>query len=230
MQRAVTLAGGLLALFLLPAAAPTATPEWIDRKAPTEHPAVAEALKSAVGMPQVPESVIRRIGPVLYSDNQLTPGESDLILELLDNKTTKVRITTAAGESFDVPPLSTAARDMLSLHDIPDLQVLWLAGPKEMKSLVDVTILNPRVVPQMELFFGNNLFTSWSTAQRIKDQSYFTRTLNAAVSQFRLAGPETERRGRALLYGAMIRVDRANRGVIPDNLYMYLRPAPANPT
>jgi hypothetical protein len=90
--------------------------------------------------------------------------------------------------------------------------------------------LNPRVVPQIEHFFGNNLFTSWRTAQRLNDQAYFTRTLNAAVSQFRLAGPETERRGRALLYGAMIRVDRANRGAIPDNLYAHLRPAPANPT
>ncbi len=220
----ITLLSCALAL-LLPAAAPAPTPEWIDRKAPVEDARVAAALKSAVAMPSVPESVMRQVGPMLYADNALTPGESDLILELLDNRTTKVRITSAGGESFDLPPLSAPARDFLSLHDIPDLKVLWLTGAPQMKSLVDVTILNPHVAPQMETFFGSNLFSSWQLAKRYRDNAYLTRTLNAAVGQFRLSGPDTERRGRVLLYGAMVKIDRANGGAIPDNLYAHLRPA-----
>ncbi|MNC99591.1 hypothetical protein D3C83_179290 [compost metagenome] len=80
----------------------------------------------------------------------------------------------------------------------------------------------------METFFGSNLLSSWQLARRYRDNAYLTRTINAAVGQFRLSGPDTERRGRALLYGAMIKLDRANNGAIPDNLYVHLRPA--NPT
>src|SRR5688572_10093455 len=96
----ITLLSCALGLLLLPAAAPAPAPEWIDRKAPVEDARVAAALKTAMALPSVPESVIRQVGPMLYADNALTPGESDLILELLDNRTTKVRITSG-NESFD---------------------------------------------------------------------------------------------------------------------------------
>jgi hypothetical protein len=230
MERAYSriLIGGIAAVLL--AAAAERPPAWIDRKVTVDDPAVAAALKTATALPAVPERVARTIGPMLYADNSLTANESDLILELLDNRATQVRITTRAGESFDVPPLSAPARDFISLHDIPNLTPLWLAGPKEMKALVDVTVLNPHVVGQMEDFFGNQLIVSWRTAEHVRDRSYLTRTIRAAVGQFRLAGPDTERRGRALLYGAMVKVDAAVRGAVPDDVYLPLKPPqPAAP-
>jgi hypothetical protein len=208
----------------LTAAAPR-PPAWIDRKVTVDHPDVAAALKTTAALRAIPEGVARRVGPMLYADNSLTPNESDLILELLENWTTKIRITTRSGESFDIPPMTHGARDFIALHDIPNLNPLWLAGPKQMKALVDVTVLNPHVISQMEDFFSNQLYSSWRTALRVNDQSYLTRTINAAVSQFRLAGPETERRGKALLYGAMVKVDRVARGAVPDQYYAALRPA-----
>jgi hypothetical protein len=218
-----------LALSLASAFAAEQTPAWIDRKAPADDPAVAAALKATSAMMSVPEPVMREVGPIFYADNKIDPHETDLILELLDNKTGKVRITTPAGASFDVPPLSPGARDFLALHDIPDLNALWLTGAKQMKALVDVTVLNPRVVPQIELFFGSKIFTSWRASIGVRDETYLRKTIDAAMGQFRLAGPDTERRGRALLYAAIVRVDRANKGAIRDGLYMHLKPPP-NPS
>jgi hypothetical protein len=216
---------GAAAIFLLSAA----SPGWIDRKVQIENPAVAAALKSASAMPTIPESVARRIGPMLYADNMLTQTESDLILELLDNETAFVSIIAPNGESFMVPPLSAPARDFLALNDIPDLNALWLTGAKEMKSFVDVTILNPHVVEQIEIYFATNLSVAWRTAVGVRDYSYLTRTLNTAINQFRLSGPDTEWRGRALLYRAMLRVDQANGGIVPNTLYINVRPSTPTP-
>jgi hypothetical protein len=223
MAASVTAAAAAAESVAVPVMGNAPVPVSNDRRAFVEHPNVAAALKKAVDAAAVGEPVVRAIGPILYADNKLTPNESDLILELLGNKAGKVTITTAGGDSFAVPVLTQAAHDFLALHDPPDLNTLWLKGPKEMKMLVDVTVLNPNVTPQVEQFFGQNLFVSWRASIAMKNNRYLRETLNAAVNQFRLSGPETERLGRRLLYRAMLVVDAANKNAIPNDLYLYLR-------
>ena len=220
MRRAI-LAG--LALALVPFAALALDFSRNDRKAVAEDPVVAAELKKTVGMASIPESVARVIGPRMYRDNELTNNESDIFLELLGQRTGKITIATPAGDSFEVPVLSQGARYFLSMIDLPDLNTLWLQGPQQMKSIVDVTILNPNVVPQVEQFFGQNLFQSWRAALAMKNNRYVRETLNAAMAQFTQAGPETARIGQRLLYRAMLAVDAANNNAIPNDLYIHLR-------
>jgi hypothetical protein len=210
------------------APAGAATPSHLNRQVVIEDARVAQALRMDANAAAVSEATARAVGPLLYADNNLTANESDLILELLGNPVGKIGATGPAG-AFQVPPLSAGARAFLELHDTPDLNTLWLQGPRQMKMLVDVTVLNPHVVPQMRQFFGMNLFVSWRASVALKNNRYIRETLTAALNQFRLAGAETERRGRALLYDAMVDVDRANRNAIPDELYAHLKPAPAAP-
>ena len=217
------------ALVLLPLAAAAQDFSQNDRKAIAEDPLVAAELKKTATMASIPESAARVIGPRFYRDNSLTRNESDIFLELLGNTAGKVTIATPEGDSFQVPVLSEGARYFLALHDLPDLNTMWLKGPKEMKAMVDVTILNPNVVPQIEQFFGMNLYVSWRASVAMKNNRYLRETLTAAMNQFTLAGPETERLGRRLLYRSMMAVDAANNNFIPNDLYIHLRqPAPAN--
>jgi hypothetical protein len=226
MWKGLFCAGTLLALMPAVVSAQAINPK--DRRVVVEDAAVAAALKKTIDMAVIPEAVVREIGPILYRDNMLSPNESDLILELLGSRTGRVTIATPGGDTFAVPPLSAAANEFLALHDPPDLNTLWLAGPKQMKKLVDVTILNPNVIPQVENFFGMNLFVSWRTSVATKNNRYIRETLTAAVNQFKLSGPETERIGRGMLYRAMMAVDAANKNAIPNDIYLYLRDAPPN--
>jgi hypothetical protein len=58
----------------------------------------------------------------------------------------------------------------------------------------------------------------------MNNNRYIRETLNAAVNQFRISGPDTERRGKALLYLAMKDVDAAVNNAIPNDIYLDLRP------
>lgn len=204
--------------------ATTAVNSATDRKITVEDPGVAAALRKSVGTPAISEEVAREFGPLLYLDKKLTPNESDLILELAGTTTGKITITDPRAQTFEVPVLSAGARDFLSLFDPPELNSLWLKGPVEMKKFVDVTILNPHIQPEVVNFFGMNLYVSWRASVSMDNNRYIRETLKAAVSQFRLSGPETERRGKALLYLAMKDVDAAVSNAIPNEIYLDLRP------
>lgn len=220
---ALALAAAPLAVSL-PAKAQNMPP---DGKATVDDAKVVAALRKTVGHTHFTVADARVIGPLLYADNTLTRNESDLILELAAPKPHAITVTTKTGDKFVVPPPDANAQAFMQLSDPPDLNTLWLKGPKEMKKLVDVTLLNPNVIPQVEQFFGQNLYVSWRVSLAQHSNRYITDTLNAAMGQFQLAGPETARIGQKLLYEAMVSVDQANGDAIPDKLYAYLKPKTA---
>jgi hypothetical protein len=201
-----------------------------DGKVAIEDQALADTLKRAVGHPAFTAGMARVVGPMMYRDNMLTRGESDLILELVAQPAHPVAVTGPDGANFTIPAPDKDAQAFLELHDLPDLNTLWLQGAAPMKKLVDVTILNPNVTPQVVQFFGMNLFVSWRASLALHNNRYIRETLATAVGQFRLSGPETEARGKALLYEAMAAVDKANGGQIPDELYADLNPAQKPPS
>ena len=216
-----------LAVSLLSPCASLAANSPTDRKIIVEDPAVAAALRKAVGTAAISEDIVREFGPILYLDNKLTPFESDLILEMTGTTTGQITITGPRGESFNVPVLSQGARDFLGLYDPPELNSLWLKGPVEMKKFVDVTILNPHIQPEVVNFFAMNLYVSWRVSVSTKNDRYIRETLSAAVNQFRISGADTERRGSAMLYLAMRDVDKAVNNAVPNKIYLELRPKPA---
>lgn len=216
----------LLPSFAVAANSATAVVSATDRKITVEDPAVAAALRKSVGTQAISEEVAREFGPLLYLDKKLTPNESDLILELTGTTAGKITITDPRAQTFEVPVLSAGARDFLSLFDPPELNSLWLQGPASMKKFVDVTILNPHIQPEVVNFFGMNLYVSWRASVSMDNNRYIRETLRAAVNQFRASGPETERRGKALLYLAMKDVDAAVNNAIPNEIYLDLRPTP----
>src|SRR5690606_18315471 len=97
----------------------------------------------------VDERAVRALGPLLYEDNVLTHSESDLIVELLSNRFGAAGVTAPDGSQFLVTQLTQPAHDFLSLSDPPGLNLMWMMGPTGMKQIVDVTLLNPHVRPQV---------------------------------------------------------------------------------
>jgi len=207
----------LAAVAFLPGAALAA-----DRTVQVDDPQIAEALKGTVGASEISEEVGRAIGIKMYADNDLTRNESDLFLELLSNLSGSVNVTDPNGETFAVPVLSPGARSFLELSDIPDIAVFWLAGPAEMKKLVDVTILSPQVRPQIQHFIANQLYLRWRTSSYVNNYSPLRTTLSAAFVQWRDAGPETFEIARGLLYDAVVELDMAVNDAVPDEFHESL--------
>ena len=193
-----------------------------DRQVQIDDPRVADALRSTAGAAEIPEDVGRTIGIAMYEDNHLTRNESDLFLELLANQSGGVQVTDPNGETFRVPVLSQGAREFLELSDIPDISVFWLAGPKEMKKLVDVTILSPHVRPQIQHFIANQLYLRWRTSNMVNNYSPLRTTLSAAFVQWREAGPETLEIARGILYDALVELDMAVNDEVPDEFHQRL--------
>jgi hypothetical protein len=188
-----------------------------------EDARISDALRGAIGTPAISEDIGRRIGILMYEDNQLTRNESDLFLELLNATSGNIEITDPAGEKFMVPVLSQGAHDFLALSDIPDIGVLWLAGPAEMKKLADVTVLNPHIRIQVQHFVANQLYLRWQTSTYINGYSPLRTTLSAAFVQWRDAGPETLSVAREILYDALVELDMAVGDKVPDDMYERLR-------
>lgn len=193
-----------------------------DRKVQVEDARVSDALRGAVGESEISEEIGRSIGILMYEDNQLTRNESDLFLELLNNVGGTIEITDPGGERFLVPRLSPAAHEFLSLSDIPDISVFWLAGPEQMKKLVDVTILNPHVRDQVQHFVANQLYLRWRTSSFVNGYSPLRTTLSAAFVQWRAAGPETLEVARGILYDALVELDMAVNDEVPDDFHERL--------
>jgi len=193
-----------------------------DGKVQVEDARISEALRNAVGASEISEEIGRTIGILMYEDNRLTRNESDLFLELLNNSGGSIEITDPSGESFLVPYLSPAAHEFLALSDIPDISVLWLTGPEQMKKLIDVTILNPHVRDQVQHFIANQLYLRWRTSNFVNGYSPLRTTLSAAFVQWRDAGPETLAIARGILYDALVELDMAVNDDVPDDFYERL--------
>jgi hypothetical protein len=181
-----------------------------------------EALRGSIGTSAISEEIGRQVGIICYEDNYLTPNENDLIVELMKNTGGTVQITEPTGTGFVVPALSQGARDFLSLTDIPDISVFWLAGPQEMKKLVDVTILNPNIRDEVQHFIANQLYLRWRTSNFVNNYSPLRNTLSTAFVQWRDAGPETLEVARGLLYDALVELDMAVNDEVPDDLHERL--------
>lgn len=212
----------ILPLLLLPGAAGAASFS-ADRKVQVEDARVSDALRGAVGTNEISEDIGRTIGILMYEDNRLSWNESDLFLELLNNMGGNIEITDPGGESFLVPDLSQEAHEFLALSDIPDISVLWLAGPEQMKKLTDVTILNPHVRDQVQHYVANQLYLRWRTSNFVNGYSPLRTTLSAAFVQWRDAGPETLAVAREILYDALVELDMAVNDEVPDDMYERLR-------
>lgn len=193
-----------------------------DRMVQVEDARISDALRGAVGTSEISEDIGRTIGILMYEDNQLTWNESDLFLELLNNMGGNIEITAPSGESFLVPQLSDGAREFLALSDIPDISVLWLTGPEQMKKLIDVTILNPYVRDQVQHFIANQLYLRWRTSNFVNGYSPLRTTLSAAFVQWRDAGPETLSVARGILFDALVELDMAVNDEVPDDFYERL--------
>ena len=193
-----------------------------DRKVQVEDVRISDALRGAVGPSEISEEIGRTIGILMYEDNALTWNESDLFLELLNNMGGNIEITDPSGESFLVPQLSREAHEFLALSDIPDISVLWLTGPEQMKKLIDVTILNPHVRDQVQHYIANQLYLRWRTSSFVNGYSPLRTTLSAAFVQWRDAGPETLAVAREILYDALVELDMAVNDEVPDDFYERL--------
>ena len=195
-----------------------------DGRVVVDDERVAAILSQTANAGVISEAAVRAFGPLLYEDNSLTPSESDLIVELLDNRYGTVGITAPDGSQFLVPQLTPAAHAFLSLSDPPDLNLMWMSGPVGMKQLIDVTLLNPHVRAQVQQYIAEQLYGGWAVAEVSGSLRAIRATLSAAISQWRLSDPETERRGRRFLYNAMLAIERVSNGELPDDLYAGLVP------
>ena len=204
-----------------PAHAQTIPPT--DQKAIVDDPAVADVLKATSNAKEIDEASARKFGPMLFRDGTLSGNERDLLQELLAPDGDKVTIMPPSGESFTVPPLSRQARAFLSLVQPPDLSLLWLRGPAQMKQLVDVTVLDPVITRRVTAYIGARLATLWMNSTLSEGFKPFRDAISIAVRQLQQTDPETERAGRALIYEAARDLDRANSDAIPNYLYDYLR-------
>lgn len=221
-MRADKIVAAILPLLLLPSAAGAASFS-ADRKVQVEDTRISDALKGAIGTNEISEDIGRTVGILMYEDNHLTRNESDLFLEFLNNMGGDIEITDPDGETFLVPDLSQGAHEFLALSDIPDISVLWLTGPEQMKKLIDVTILNPHVRDQVQHYVANQLYLRWRTSNFVNGYSPLRTTLSAAFVQWRDAGPETLAVAREILYDALVELDMAVDDEVPDDLYERLR-------
>src|SRR5882672_8303819 len=193
-----------------------------DQKAVVEDAQVAAILKAASGAATIDEATARKFGPLLFQDGLLTANERDLLLELFSNGSGKVTITPPDGDAFEVPPLSRQARAFLSLVTPPSLASLWLQGPAQMKTLVDITVLDPVITSQITAFIRQRLALVWMNSTISNGYKPIRDDLSAAVRQLQQTDPDTERRGRALVFDAVRQLERANSNSIPKYLYDYL--------
>jgi hypothetical protein len=212
------------ALTLLLLAPATASAQFVpgDGMVEINDARLWESLRGAIGTSAISEEIGRQVGIISYEDNYLTPNENDLLVELMKNTDGMVEITEPTGMSFEVPALSPEARAFLELSDIPDISIFWLAGPAEMKKLVDVTILNPNIRDEVQHFIANQLYLRWRTSSYVNNYSPLRTTLSAAFVQWRDAGPETLEVARTILYDAIVELDMAVGGEVPDELHENL--------
>jgi hypothetical protein len=192
-----------------------------DQKATVDDPAVAEILKGTAQEREISYAVARRFGPMMFSDGILSANERDLVRELLASARTT--ITTASGDTFEIPPLSFQARGFLSLVQPPNLATLWLRGPAQMKQMVDVTVLSPDTARQVSGFILQRLNLSWMESTIANGYEPMRRDLSAAIRMLQQTDADTERQGRSLIYDAARQLDVRNGDAIPNYLYDYLR-------
>ena len=197
-----------------------------DGRVVIEDERVASMLRATAEFGIVNEAAARAFGPLLYEDNVLTHGESDLIVELLENRYGTISVTAPDGSQFLLPPLNQAAHNFLSLSNPPDLNLMWMYGPVQMKQLVDVTVLNPNVRPQVQQYIAEQLYGGWAVAQVSGSERALRATLHAALGQWSMTDPQTELRGRHFLYNALMAIERVSNGELPDDLYADLLPRP----
>jgi hypothetical protein len=213
----------LLALICTSALAQTAAQAPADQKATVEDQAVADILKATAGEREISEAVARRAGPMLFEDGVLSVSERDLVRELLAATSGRTAITTASGETFDIPPLSRQARAFLSLVQPPNLATLWLRGPVQMKQMVDVTVLSPDTARQVSGYILQRLNVVWMESTLANGYEPMRRDLSAAIRMLQQTDADTERQGRSLIYDAARQLDVRNGDAIPNYLYDYLR-------
>lgn len=195
-----------------------------DEKAIVEDTAVADILKGTTAQSEISEADARRFGPMMFKDGSLSVNERDLIQELLANTGVRTTITGPSGESFEVPPLSLRGRAFLGLVRAPNLSTLWLRGPAQMKQLVDVTVLSPDTARQVSAYILQRLTTVWMESTATDQYEPIRRDLSAAIRMLQQSGdPDTEQRGRSLIYDAARELDRRNGDQVPNFLYDYLR-------
>jgi hypothetical protein len=201
--------------------APPAT--TADEKATVEDPAVAELLKATTAEREISEAAARRFGPMLFADGILSANERDLVRELLSMAQERTLITTAAGETFEIPPLSRQARAFIGLVQPPNLATLWLRGPVQMKQLVDVTVLSPDTARQVSGYILQRLNLVWMESTIANGYEPMRRDLSSAIRMLQQTDADTERQGRSLIYDAARQLDMRNGDAIPNYLYDYLR-------
>jgi hypothetical protein len=212
-----------LALICTSALAQTAAQAPADQKATVEDQAVADILKATAGEREISEAVARRAGPMLFQDGVLSATERDLVRELLATMSGTTAITTASGETFEIPPLSRQARAFLSLVQPPNLATLWLRGPVQMKQMVDVTVLSPDTARQVSGYILQRLNVVWMESTLANGYEPMRRDLSAAIRMLQQTDADTERQGRSLIYDAARQLDVRNGDAIPNYLYDYLR-------
>jgi hypothetical protein len=212
-----------LALTSASAFAQPSPPAAADQKATVEDSAVAEILKSTTQEREISEAVARRFGPMMFSDGVLSANERDLVRELLAVTSGRTAITTGAGDTFEIPPLSFQARAFLGLVQPPNLATLWLRGPTQMKQMVDVTVLSPDTARQVSNYILQRLNVSWMESTIANGYEPMRRDLSAAIRMLQQTDADTERQGRSLIYDAARQLDVRNGDAIPNYLYDYLR-------
>ena len=205
------------------ASAPAPSQPVTDQKAVVEDAAVAEILKSQSTAPEVSEAATRRFAPMMFADGSLSVNERDLIQELLATDGGRIAVSTPSGDMFELPPLSRGGRAFLGLVRPPNLTTLWLRGPAQMKQLVDVTVLSPDTARQVSDYIRQRLSTVWMESTATDQYEPIRRDLSAAIRMLQQTDPDTERRGRELIYDAARELDRRNGDAVPNYLYDYLR-------
>jgi len=198
-------------------------PATLDQKALVEDAAVADILKTTSTQPEISEAITRRFAPMMFADRSLSVTERDLVQELLSPNGERTAITTASGESFEVPPLSRGGRAFLGLVRPPSIATLWLRGPAQMKTLVDITVLSPDTARQVTDYILRRLDVVWMESTATDQYAPIRRDLSTAIRMLQQTDPDTEQRGRSLMYDAARELDRRNGDAVPNYLYDYLR-------
>jgi hypothetical protein len=194
-----------------------------DQKAIVENQKVADILKAASTDAEISEATARSFGPLLFADGGLDLNERDLMQELLSTASARTGITTSAGETFEIPPISRQARAFLSLVRPPSVATLWLRGPAQMKQLVDITVLDPSSTSVIVDYILRRLNIVWMESTLSDGYEPIRRDLSAAIRMLQQTDADTERQGRSLIYDAARGLDRRNGDAIPNYLYDYLR-------
>lgn len=206
---------------VVPALSQTAV--TLDQKALVEDAAVADILKTTGTQSEISDAITRRFAPMMFADGSLSATERDLVQELLSPNAERTTITTPSGETFEIPRLSLGGRAFLGLIRPPALGTLWLRGSPQMKQLVDITVLSPDTGRQVSNFILQRLNLVWMESTVADQYAPIRRDLSAAIRMLQQTDPDTEQRGRSLIYDAARELDRRNGDAVPNYLYDYLR-------